>query len=142
MRELTRSALVARPPQVLYQLVADVQDYPLFVPGCTASEVLERGPDHMVARLAVRRGALTAQFTTRNTLVPGRSVHMHLVEGPFRVLDGQWDFEPVDAQGCRIEFRLRFEFSNRLKAALFEPLFEQTAASLVTAFVNRAREVA
>jgi ribosome-associated toxin RatA of RatAB toxin-antitoxin module len=64
---------------------------------------------------------------------------MQLVEGPFKVLQGHWSFIPVASNGCRIEFRLRFQFANPLKSALFEPLFEDTVASLVRAFVARAQ---
>lgn len=139
MREMTRSALVARSPYTLYRLVEDVERYPEFVPGCTSAEVLERGEGEMLARLAVRRGPLRTQFTTRNRLDPGRGVHMQLVEGPFRMLEGQWSFTPIADQGCRIELWLRFQFSNALKSALFDSLFEETAASLVRAFVARAQ---
>jgi ribosome-associated toxin RatA of RatAB toxin-antitoxin module len=48
---------------------------------------------------------------------------------------------PVASNGCRIEFTLRFEFSNALKSALFEPLFEETAGSLVRAFAARAQSL-
>jgi ribosome-associated toxin RatA of RatAB toxin-antitoxin module len=141
MRDVTRSALVARPPVLLYQLVEEVERYPEFVPGCSAAQVLERGEHQMLARLVVRRGLLRTEFTTRNVLDPGRSVHMQLVEGPFRVLEGHWSFTPVASYGCRIEFELRFEFSNALKSALFDPLFEETAGSLVRAFATRAQSL-
>ena len=141
MREMTRTSLVARPPSVLYELVADIGRYPEFVPGCTAAEVLERSAREVVARLTVQRGPLRAQFTTRNRLDPGRSVHLDLIDGPFNVLTGQWSFTPVASNGCRIELRLRFQFSNRLKSILFEPLFEQTQAELVRAFVQRAQSL-
>src|SRR5580658_8290448 len=141
MREMTRSALVARSPELVYQLVEDVERYPQFVPGCTEATVLERTASEMVARLAVRRGPLRTVFTTRNRLDPGRSMHMDLVDGPFRMLEGNWSFTPVASNGCRIELSLRFQFSNLLKSALFEPLFEETAASLVRAFVSRAQSM-
>jgi ribosome-associated toxin RatA of RatAB toxin-antitoxin module len=138
---MTRSALVARPPALVYRLVEEVERYPQFVPGCTAAQVLERGDNQVIARLAVQRGLLRTEFTTRNVLDPGRSVHMHLVAGPFRVFEGHWSFTPVASNGCRIEFALRFEFSNALKSALFEPLFEETAGSLVRAFAARAQSL-
>src|ERR1019366_4883580 len=141
MRDMTRSALVARPPALLYRLVEEVERYPEFVPGCTAAQVLERGELRTLAKLAVRRGPLRTEFTTRNTLDPGRSVHMQLVEGPFRVLEGSWNFTPVASNGCRIKFKLRFQFSNTLKSALFEPLFEEAQAELVRAFVARAQSL-
>ncbi len=64
---------------------------------------------------------------------------MQLVDGPFRVLEGDWRFRPAGEGGCRVEFTLRFEFANRLKAALFEPLFEHTVTDLVRAFAEYAR---
>jgi len=141
VRDLTRSALVARPPQLLYRVVEEVERYPEFVPGCTLAQVLERDGNVVVARLAVSRGVLNTEFTTRNLMDPNRSIHMQLVEGPFRLLQGHWSFTPVASNGCRIEFALQFEFSNLLKSALFEPLFEQTAAALLRAFVARAQSL-
>ena len=139
MRHMIRSALVARPPETLYRLVEDIERYPEFVPGCTSAQVLQRAEHEMIARLAVRRGPLRTHFTTRNRLEPVRRVHIQLVEGPFRVLEGQWSFTPIADQGCRIELSLRFQFANALKSALFDSLFEETAASLVRAFVARAQ---
>ena len=141
MREMTRTSLVARPPAVLYQLVDDIERYPEFVPGCTSAQVLERSEYEVVARLAVRRGPLQTHFTTRNRLDPGHSVHMELVEGPFKVLAGQWSFTPVASNGCRIELQLRFQFSNVLKSVLFDTLFEETQSELVRAFVARAQSL-
>jgi ribosome-associated toxin RatA of RatAB toxin-antitoxin module len=139
MRETVRSALVARPPELLYDLVVDVERYPDFVPGVSAAAVLERSEGEQLARLTVHRGPLRTEFTTRNRLVRAHSVDMQLVAGPFRVLHGHWIFTPVASNGCRIEFRVRFQFANPLKSALFEPLFEDTVASLVRAFVVRAQ---
>lgn len=132
--------MVARAPAELFQLVNDIDAYPSFVPGCHEAVVLSRGEAEVVARLGVHRGVLRTHFTTRNLLEPPGRVLMQLVEGPFRVLEGDWRFVPAGAGGCRVEFTLRFEFSNRLKAALFEPLFEHTVTDLVQAFVARARQ--
>ncbi len=138
---MTRTSLVARAPKVVYGVVDDIARYPEFVPGCTAADVLERDCQQVVARLAVRRGPLRTQFTTRNQLDPERSVYMQLVEGPFKVLEGSWHFSPVGNNGCRIDFKLRFQFSNPLKSVLFEPLFEEAQAELVRAFVARAQSL-
>ncbi len=136
---MARTSLVARSPEVVYRLVEDIESYPQFVPGCTSAEVLERNEHVVVARLAVRRGPLRTQFTTRNRLDPGHSVQMQLIDGPFKVLEGSWNFTPVASNGCRIEFKLRFQFSSVWKSALFEPLFEEAQAELVRAFVARAQ---
>ena len=116
MKTLTRSALVARPPEQVYALVNDIGNYPRFVPGCSAAEILMRNEQEIVARLKVHRA------------------------GPLRALHGLWTFTPVASNGCRIELQLQFEFSNPFKAALLEPLIEGTATSMVHAFVARAQQ--
>ena len=140
MREVKRSALIAEAPARMFQLINDVERYPEFVPGCTAARVVSRKGNEMVASLSIKRGPLHADFTTRNLLDPDKRVLMQFVSGPFRVLEGLWTLTPLGELGCRVELEMRFEFANRVAGALFEPLFESTAASLVDAFVKRARD--
>lgn len=139
MRTLTRSALIAQPPAVVFALVADVASYPHFVPGCSHAEILMRGKDEVVARLVVHRGPLSTRLTTRNHLQPHEQIRMELVDGPLRALHGVWTFTPVASNGCRIELNLQFEFTSAFKAALLEPLLESTATAMVQAFVARAQ---
>ena len=141
MRQLTRSALVAQPPSRMFALINDIERYPEFVPGCTHARVESRTPAEVVATIGVRKGPLQAEITTRNTLEQDRLVTMTLVRGPFKELTGEWKLTPVGADGCRIELFMRFAFANRMSAMIFEPIFEQTASSLVDAFVTRAREL-
>jgi ribosome-associated toxin RatA of RatAB toxin-antitoxin module len=140
MREVKRSALIAESPDRMYELINDIERYPEFVPWCTASRVESRKKGEVVATLTIKRGPLRAEFTTRNLLEPGKRVLMQFVSGPFRVLEGLWTLTPLGDLGCRVELEMRFEFANRVAGTLFAPLFEDTAASLVDAFVKRARE--
>jgi len=144
MRHFTRSALVAAPPARLFALINDIERYPQFVPWCVGATVLSRSPTQVVATLDVKRSLLRTRFTTRNTLEDERSVRMELVEGPFRDLQGRWTVTPIEAAdgaalGCRVQLQMQFEFANVLTASVLEPVFEQTVASLVEAFVARAR---
>jgi ribosome-associated toxin RatA of RatAB toxin-antitoxin module len=139
MREVKRSALVAQSPARLFALINDVERYPEFVPGCTHARIESRTATEVVATMGVRRGALRAEFTTRNELLPDRRVRMHLVRGPFRVLEGEWLLSPIGDAGCRVELTMRFAFSNLVSGVIFEPLFAATVASLLDAFVARAR---
>ena len=66
---------------------------------------------------------------------------IRLVEGPFRVLDGEWRFNALSDEACKIEFRLHYEFSSRILAALVGPVFTYIANTLVDAFVHRADQV-
>ena len=139
MREVKRSALVARPAAELFGLINDIESYPQFLPWCASARVESRTPHEIVATLAVRQGALHGEFTTRNTLEPERRVRMQLVSGPFRVLQGEWLLTPLGAAGCRVELSMRFAFRNPLTALVFERQFAATVGALVDAFVARAR---
>ena len=139
MREVKRSALVAQSPARLFVLINDVERYPEFVPGCTHARIESRSATEIVATMGVRRGALRAEFTTRNELLSDRRVTMHLVRGPFRVHEGEWLLSPIGDAGCRVQLTMRFAFSNPVSGVIFEPLFAATVASLLDAFVARAR---
>ena len=140
MREVKRSALVNKPPAVVFGLINDIESYPQFLPWCRHARVLSRSPTEIVATIGVRQGALHGEFTTRNTLDADHSIRLELVSGPFRTLQGEWRLTPIDT-GCRVELSMRFAFSNRLTGLLFEPKFAETIGSLVDAFVARARSM-
>ncbi len=141
MREVRRSALVPYSAGQMFALVADVERYPEFLPWCTAARVLEREGDSVLASLSLSRGRAEASFTTRNTQVPGRSLEMRLVDGPFSRLEGRWDFSDIGQAGSRVELGLRFEVSATLAGILLGPAFEGACNQLVDAFGRRARQV-
>ena len=143
MKEIKRSALVAATPARMFEMINDVARYPDFVPWCESTRIVSQSERSMVATLAVKRGPLQFEFTTRNQLQPHDRIDLSL-EGQslLRTLAGTWSITPVGAAGCWIELTLRFEFANRLSAIMFEPLFGETAGSLVDAFVERARQPA
>ena len=145
MREVRRSALIAQPPQRMFALINDIESYPQFLPWCTSAHVQSRSEREIIATIAVRRGALSSSFTTRNELTADHRISMRLVSGPFKTLEGEWTLTPVELPGqpgCRVDLLMRFAFANRLTGMVFEPLFEETAVSLVDAFVARARALA
>ncbi|MDP2326230.1 MAG: type II toxin-antitoxin system RatA family toxin [Gammaproteobacteria bacterium] len=141
MREVHRSAIVPYPADAMYALVADLEAYPLFVPGCTGSSVLSRDDSGVLASLSLSKGPFVSSFTTRNSLVPPCRMTMELVDGPFQSLHGEWLIEPLGEKGCRIDLRVRFRFSSAARDWLLGPAFELTCNGLVDAFVARAKTV-
>lgn len=141
MREVRRSALLPYPPEAVYGLVADVERYPEFLPWCSAARVVSRAGDEVTAALTFASGLARASFSTRNRHVPGRSVTMSLVDGPFESLEGRWDFTPVGDAGSRAELGVRFATSGVAGALVLGPAFEAACDRLVDAFARRARQV-
>ena len=141
MQVVERSALVTYTPAQMFALVNDVARYPDFLPWCIAVKVEEVSATERIAALKIARGVLQTEFTTRNTLLADAEIHMQLMHGPFRDLTGLWRFQAIGARGSRVEFRVQFEFKNRLTAAAFDTVFETLCGSIVDAFAQRAQRV-
>lgn len=125
----------------MYALVDDVARYPEFLPWCQASRILEDSPTCMVARLTIAKAGWQQAFTTRNHKTFGARIEMQLVDGPFKELQGIWQFERLAQGGCRVDFWLSFEFASKLLQWTVGSVFSQIAHSLVDAFKQRADEI-
>ena len=146
MKHVKKSVLLWYSPREMYDLVVSVEDYPRFLPWCARAEVVERHADGLTARLHLAYAGVKHAFTTRNEHVPGESVIVKLVDGPFSMLDGLWQFSPLarpghEAAACKIEFDLRYAFSNRALEAVVSPVFDRIANTFVDSFVKRAAAV-
>ncbi len=142
MTKIQRSALMPYSAGQMYDVIIDIERYPEFLPWCSGTEILEQREDFMRASIHMRKGKLNHSFTTQNRLAPGHQVHMELVDGPFRRLDGDWLLTPLpENRGCKVELDLDFEFSSRLVGMLIGPVFTQIANSLVDAFCQRAHRL-
>ncbi len=144
MKTVQKSVLIWYTAQEMFDLVVDVDHYSEFLPWCDQARVVERFDNGMVAEIGIAFAGIHQKFTTRNTHVPGKEVHVKLVDGPFSNLDGHWTFTPVGEAGeraCRIDLELQYGFQNMALAALVGPVFDKIAGTMVDAFVKRAEQV-
>ena len=144
MKTVHKSVLIWYSAEEMFALVTDVEAYPKFLPWCDHGSVLARDAQGMKAEVGISFGGIRQTFVTRNEHVPGRQVHMSLVEGPFSKLEGHWTFTPVgneEQRACRVELKLDYAFRSNALAALVGPVFDKIAGSLVDAFVKRAEQV-
>ncbi len=101
MKTVNKSVLIWYSAEEMYRLVTDVDAYPEFLPWCDRASILAQDGDTVTAKVGIAFSGIHQSFTTRNTQVAGREVHMALVDGPFSELDGHWVFQPVEAAGSR-----------------------------------------
>jgi ribosome-associated toxin RatA of RatAB toxin-antitoxin module len=145
MREVIRSALVPHTPAQMFALVEDVERYPEFLPGVVGAHLVEQKDGEQVGRLEMEKAGVREQFTTRNMLTRPERIDMHLLNGPFRSLEGVWTFVPIledgVVKGTRVGLSVRFEFKNPLTSMLLSRSFEVIFASLIDSFTKRARVV-
>ena len=141
MREVRRSALLPYSAGQMYGLVTDVERYPEFLPWCNDARILVSEGEFVTVSLGIARGIVRGNFSTRNRHVPDRSVEMQLVDGPFSLLEGRWDFRPIESAGARVELQIRFQTHGIISGLVLGPAFEEICNQMVDAFGRRAHQV-
>ncbi|MCF6254135.1 MAG: type II toxin-antitoxin system RatA family toxin [Thiomicrorhabdus sp.] len=141
MKKISRTALLPYSALQVYNLVNDVASYPEFLPWCGGAEVVFETESEMVAKVTIAKAGLQQTFETRNHLVPGERIEMHLVEGPFKYLRGEWVFKALDVDACKIQFEVEFEVSSGVLNMALGSVFEHISSTLVDSFCERAKVI-
>ncbi|HVV97052.1 MAG TPA: type II toxin-antitoxin system RatA family toxin [Rhodanobacteraceae bacterium] len=139
MIEIRRHALIRYTPERMFDLVDDVEAYPSRFAWCAGAAILARESESVrIARLDLRFAGLTQSFTTRNTADRPRRLHIHLVEGPLRALEGEFTFDALGEDGCRIALALDFDYSGILAGPALRLGFQGLANRMVDDFCRAA----
>lgn len=121
------------PADYLFDLVADIESYPEFLPWVAAARILEKKDNIIIAELLVKYKLFRGSYTSKVTLIPKSEINVELVEGPFKHLYNSWKFE-----GNKIEFLLDFELKSSLFNSLISSEFDHYADKMFEAFNKRA----
>lgn len=132
-------------PDQMYDLVADVANYPDFLPWTAAARVRSTKDmgDHtvMLADLVVSFKVFRERFGSRVVLWPTlQKIETAYIEGPFKYLESTWTFHPAE-DGCEVHFEVDFEFKNKLLQGAAGMFFNQAMQTIVRAFERRAAEL-
>ena len=129
-------------PEQLFDLVADIERYPEFLPWCVACRVTRRDGNVIWGDLIVGFKVFREKFTSKVTLNgPGR-VDVEYIDGPFRYLNNHWLFLPVDGgRATTIDFYVDFEFRSRALQAVVRAAFNEAVRRMVQAFEKRAHDI-
>ncbi|MEA1650721.1 type II toxin-antitoxin system RatA family toxin [Nitrospirillum sp. BR 11164] len=128
-------------PEQLYQLVADVEKYPEFLPWAVAARIRRREGNTFWADLVIGFKMVRERFTSKVVLSePGRRIDVAYTEGPFHYLNNHWIFEP-HADGCLLDFYVDFEFRNLILQKIIGALFGEAVRRMVAAFEARAHQL-
>ena len=141
MHKVQRSVLVPHSAEQMFNLVADVEQYPAFMPWCGGSEVISSNEHGMEAAVTISLAGIKQRFATRNTHHFPERIDLELVDGPFSALMGRWAFQTLDSNACKIVFTLEYAFSSRTLEALVGPIFNRIASSFIDSFTKRPGEL-
>ncbi|MGH6727137.1 MAG: type II toxin-antitoxin system RatA family toxin [Pseudolabrys sp.] len=131
----------------MFDLVADCEKYPEFVPLCSALKVRSRtdmgeGIVVLVADMTVAYKLIHQTFTSRVTLDrPNLKILVEYLDGPFKRLQNRWTFRPVGDNACEVEFFIEYEFRSRMLALLMGAMFDAAFRKFAAAFEQRADQV-
>ena len=131
----------------MFDLVADVEKYPQFVPLCSALAVksrLSKGDDIvvLVADMTVAYKIVRETFSSRVMLDrPSLEILVEYLNGPFKRMQNRWTFHPVGEDTCDVEFFIEYEFRSRTLAMLMGAMFDAAFRKFSAAFEKRADEV-
>jgi len=126
-------------PEQMFDMVSDVGRYPEFLPWCVATRVRSNDGRRMVADMAIGFKMFREQFTSRVTLERPTRVDVEYQHGPFRYLENHWIFEADPGGGCRVDFRVDFEFRSRILEVAIGKVFTEAVHRMVAAFESRAQ---
>jgi coenzyme Q-binding protein COQ10 len=131
----------------MFDLVADVDQYPQFVPLCDALKVRKRmpgeeGTEILVADMTVAYKFVRETFTSRVALDrPNLKILVTYLDGPFSKMENRWTFKPTGEKSCDVEFAIDYEFKSRTLGMLMGAMFETAFRRFSTAFEARADKV-
>lgn len=139
MPQLHKTLFVPFTSEQMFAVVNDISAYPSFLPWCGGTRILSQIDNELCAEITIAKGPVHIAFSTSNRIDPPHAIHIQLLNGPFKRLSGQWQFEPRGDHACQISLVMTFEFNNRLLTMTVGPVFEQIVNSLVSAFKQRAQ---
>lgn len=131
----------------MFDLVADVEAYPQFLPLCTGLRVRRRmaggeGVETIVAEMQVGFKAIRESFTSRVELDrPRQRILVEYIDGPFSHLENKWTFTDLESGGCEIGFSISYEFASRTLGLLMGAMFDTAFRKFAEAFEKRADEI-
>ena len=138
MIEIKKTVIVPHSPEMMFNLVADIANYPKYLPWCTASELKQQNNNDIVGAVYIEYLKIKTHFVTRNINIPFSKIEMHLLDGPFKNFSGTWDFITLGESGCKIEFNLKYCFTNHLLERVIGPVFGYISKNIVDCFVKEA----
>ncbi len=143
--ETTRD--VAHSASNMYKLVADVEQYPKFVPLCQklvvrGRKALDDGCEMMVTDMTVAYKMFRETFSSKVTMDPNRAeILVEYLDGPFKQLENRWTFHDSGNGRCQVRFFISYEFKSRALASLMGVMFDRAFRKFAEAFERRADEV-
>lgn len=139
MTTFLTNKVLTYPSDQLFTVVADVKEYPEFLPGISEIVLLEQLENTLVVKVWFGNSIFQENYTCKVSLSPFNHIKIVGLEGPFTYLESTWDFINLNSNETLVKFSLNFQFKSTILKVLGAPIFEKLAENMVRSFEERAK---
>ncbi len=132
MKTIKRSFKIQDAHHSIYSIVADIEQYPKFLPWCESSEIIQSHEDIVVAKLCLNILGFRTSITTENQMQKSENIKMTLKSGPFRKFNASWFFEPQSVSTTQVTYVMNYQLIN--------PIVERIIEKDIDSFVDQLME--
>ena len=141
MRSFEETRQVNCSVEEMFDIVLDIEAYPLFLPWVAGATLLTKESGELTAELIADLAGSRHSFKTIDRYVNNKLIEIRLLEGPFRFLESIWTFDAMEDGSCKVHFSIEFEFRSMMLDLVASPIFSTACKSMVQAFEKRALEL-
>lgn len=138
---LQKTKILPYPAHFLKNIVADVEQYPAFLPMLKSAIVFSETEDFFQADLTIGTGTIEKTYRSKVFVSDNAVKAQAIPDNTFKFLESQWIFQPLDENRCKVEFMLRFELHSTLLQLTLGKALNKIAEATMTAFEERAKKL-
>ena len=137
MKTIQRSIEIQTAHHNIYNIVADIEQYPIFLPWCESSEIIQNHSNTVIAKLSLNLFGFRTSITTENQMQKPENIKMTLKSGPFRKFNASWLFEPKSASTTQVTYTMNYQLINPLVEKIIEKNIDLFIDQLMRSFTNQ-----
>ena len=137
MKTIKRSFKIQDAHHSIYSIVADIEQYPIFLPWCESSEIIQSHEDIVVAKLCLNIFGFRTSITTENQMKEPENIKMTLKSGPFRKFNASWFFESKSASTTQVKYVMNYQLINPIVERIIEKNIDSFVDQLMGSFTNK-----
>ncbi len=137
MKTIQRSIEIQAAHHNIYNIVADIEQYPIFLPWCESSEIIQNHSNIVIAKLSLNLFGFRTSITTENQMQKSENIKMTLKSGPFRKFNASWFFEPQSVSTTQVTYVMNYQLINPLVEKIIEKNIDLFIDQLMRSFTNQ-----
>ncbi len=137
MKTIKRSFKIQDAHHSIYNIVADIEQYPIFLPWCESAEIIQSHGDTVIAKLCLNIFGFRTSITTENQIHKPKNIKMTLKSGPFRKFNASWFFEPKSASTTQVKYVMNYQLINPIIDRVIEKNIDSFVDQLMESFAKK-----